>query len=125
MFAGLVDGDEWAAWNSGVATVGSRIAGGQLLVFPSRATPARLFAARESTSCGPARLFLGGGIALGPFRGTRTNAQTSDGAGPTWLQASGEDPGPHVPLTRRSMPDLGPSVEQLAEGLLARAGKVG
>jgi len=62
-----------------------------------------------------------GGMPLGLFNGVRTFTLTRDESGPTRFHMREEYTGPLLALIWRSMPDLGPSFEQFAAGLKARA----
>ena len=66
------------------------------------------------------RMVWTGGMPLGLFKGVRTFTLTpADGA--TRFTMREEFSGPMLPLIWRSMPDFGPSFEQFARGLKARA----
>ncbi len=58
---------------------------------------------------------------LGLFKGVRTFSLSPQEAGVTRFDMREEYTGPLLPLIWRSMPDLGPSFEQFASGLKARA----
>ena len=60
-----------------------------------------------------------GGMPLGLFKGVRTFTVTPAGDGATVFHLREEYTGPLVGLMWRSMPDLGPSFEQFANGLKA------
>ena len=57
---------------------------------------------------------------LGLFKGVRTFTLTPDGRA-TRFDMREEYTGPLLPVIWRSMPDLGPSFEQFARGLKAKA----
>jgi hypothetical protein len=61
-----------------------------------------------------------GGMPLGLFKGVRTFSLTPDGDGTRFTMRE-EYTGPLLGLIWRSMPDLGPSFEQFARGVKARA----
>jgi len=84
-------------------------------VSPNRAFPVKVSEFR------PAQVMQwSGGMPLGLFKGVRTFRLTPDG-GATRFEMREEFTGPMLPLIWRSMPDLGPSFEQFAQGLKARA----
>ena len=58
---------------------------------------------------------------LGLFKGVRTFTLTPSEGGPTRFHMREEYTGPLLGPIWRSMPDLGPSFEQFARGLKARA----
>jgi hypothetical protein len=58
---------------------------------------------------------------LGLFRGVRTYEVSPNGTGGTAFRVREEYTGPLVGLVWRSMPDLGPSFDQFAQGLKRRA----
>ncbi|MGC5022632.1 SRPBCC family protein [Micromonospora sp. DT47] len=116
----LVDGAAWPQWDSGVDGVEGRIALDQKIKIRSQAAPGRAFAVRV-TSLEPERaLRLSGGMPLGLFKGVRTYSLAPDGTGGTTFYLREEYSGPLLGLIWRSMPDLGPSFRQFAEGLKKR-----
>ena len=58
---------------------------------------------------------------LGLFKGVRTFELSPAGAGATRFHMREEYTGPLLALIWRTMPDLGPSFEQFARGLKAKA----
>jgi len=58
---------------------------------------------------------------LGLFKGVRTMTLTAQGDGHTAFEMQEVFSGPMLGVMSRSMPDLGPSFEQFAAGLKARA----
>ena len=66
------------------------------------------------------RMTWSGGMPLGLFKGVRTFRLAPEN-GATRFTMREEYTGPMLPLIWRSMPDLGPSFEQFARGLKARA----
>jgi uncharacterized protein YndB with AHSA1/START domain len=121
VWAVLADGVGWAKWDSGVDAVDGEIAPGATVKIRSRAAPGRTFPVTVTQFDRPSRLVFTGGMPLGLFRGTRTYALVGDGAGGTAFRLREEYTGPLLPLIWRSMPDLGPSFEQFAQGLKQRA----
>jgi hypothetical protein len=61
-----------------------------------------------------------GGMPLGLFKGVRTFTLSAEDGGTRFTMRE-EYTGPLLPLIWRSMPDLGPSFEQFARGLKAKA----
>jgi hypothetical protein len=68
-----------------------------------------------------ARMTWSGGMPLGLFKGVRTFTLAPGSDGATRFTMREEYTGPLLPLIWRSMPDLGPSFRQFADGLKARA----
>jgi hypothetical protein len=121
IWASLADAPTYAAWDSGVERVEGTIAPGETIKVHSQANPGRAFPAKVTEYEAGARMTWSGGMPLGLFKGVRTFTLTPDGTGPTRFHMREEYAGPLLPLIRRSMPDLGPSFEQFALGLKARA----
>jgi hypothetical protein len=115
----LVDGAGYPAWDSGVERVEGTIAPGGKITVYSAANPGRGFPVRVTVFIpGRAMTWLGG-MPLGLFRGERT-FRLEPRAGGTAFTMREEFTGPLVPLIWRSMPDLGPSFSQFANGLKKR-----
>ncbi|MBA3629961.1 MAG: hypothetical protein H0W55_09865 [Actinobacteria bacterium] len=66
-----------------------------------------------------------GGMPLGLFKGVRNFALAPEGNGGTKFHMREEYTGPLLPMIWRSMPDLGPSFRQFADGLKAKAEHTG
>ena len=116
----LTDTPAYAQWESGVRTVEGRIAPGEKIKVVSEANPGRAFPVKV-TSFEPGRSMVwSGGMPLGLFTGVRTFTLTPEN-GATRFEMREEYTGPLLPMIWRSMPDLGPSFEQFARGLKARA----
>jgi hypothetical protein len=117
----LTDAPAYAAWDSGVERVEGTIAPGETIKVHSRANPGRAFPVKV-TDFQPGRsMTWSGGMPLSLFRGVRTFTLAPDDRGATRFHMREEYTGPLLPLISRSMPDLGPSFEQFARGLKARA----
>ena len=120
VWAILTDAPGYAEWDSGVERVEGTIAPGEKIKVVSEANPGRAFPVKV-TAFEPARTMTwSGGMPLGLFKGVRTFALTHGGA-TTRFTMREQYTGPMLPLIWRSMPDLGPSFEQFARGLKARA----
>jgi hypothetical protein len=116
----LTDAPAYSQWDSGVQKVEGRIAPGEKIKVVSEANPGRAFPV-EVTQFEPGRSMVwSGGMPLGLFKGVRTFTLTPEG-GATRFTMREEYTGPLLPMIWRSMPDLGPSFEQFARGLKARA----
>ena len=121
IWAVLTDAPAYAAWDSGVERVEGTIAPGETIKVYSQANPGRAFPVKVTEYRPGERMTWTGGMPLGLFKGVRTFTLTPDGSGPTRFHMREEYTGPLLPLIWRSMPDLGPSFEQFARGLKARA----
>jgi uncharacterized protein YndB with AHSA1/START domain len=116
----LTDAAAWPSWDSGVTRVEGRIALGETLKITVEANPGRVFPVTVVTLDEPARMVFRGGMPLGLFTGERTYALESR-AGATNFTMREEYSGPLAPMIFRSIPDLGPSFRQFAEGLKQQA----
>ena len=120
IWAILTDAPSYAAWDSGVERVEGTIAPGETIKVHSQANPGRAFPVKV-TGFEPGRSMVwSGGMPLGLFKGVRTFTLTPEN-GATRFEMREDYTGPLLPMIWRSMPDLGPSFEQFARGLKARA----
>jgi hypothetical protein len=120
VWAILIDAPGYPDWDSGVERVEGRIAPGEKIKVVSEANPGRAFPVKV-TAFEPGRgMTWSGGMPLGLFRGVRTFTLVPDGDTTTFTMRE-EYTGPLLPLIWRSIPDLGPSFRQFADGLKARA----
>ena len=116
----LTDAPAYAQWDSGVQQVEGTIAPGEKIKVVSEANPGRAFPVKV-TGFEPGRSMVwSGGMPLGLFKGVRTFTLTPEDGGTRFTMRE-EYTGPLLPLIWRSMPDLGPSFEQFAGGLKAKA----
>jgi hypothetical protein len=120
VWAVLTDAPGYAKWDSGVERVEGTIAPGERIKVVSEANPGRAFPVKVTAFEPPRTMTWSGGMPLGLFKGVRTFELTPSGA-TTRFTMSEEYTGPLLPLIWRSMPDLGPSFEQFARGLKAKA----
>ena len=120
VWAVLTDAPAYAEWDSGVVRVEGRIAPQEKIKVVSEANPKRAFPVTVTEFAPGERMVWSGGMPLGLFKGVRTFTLAGDGAGTRFTMRE-EYSGPMLPLIWRSMPDLGPSFEQFARGLKARA----
>ena len=116
----LTDGPEYARWDSGVIRVEGAIAPQEKIKVVSEANPKRAFPVKVTEFAPGERMVWSGGMPLGLFKGVRTFTLAADGAATRFTMRE-EYTGPLLPMIWRSMPDLGPSFEQFAQGLKARA----
>jgi hypothetical protein len=120
IWAVLTDAPGYADWDSGVVRVEGTIAPQEKIKVVSEANPKRAFPVEVTEFAPGERMTWSGGMPLGLFKGVRTFRLSTEG-GATRFAMREEYTGPMVPLIWRSMPDLGPSFEQFARGLKARA----
>jgi hypothetical protein len=120
VWAILTDAPGYAAWDSGVERVEGTIAPGERIKVVSEANPGRAFPVKVTAFEPPRTMTWSGGMPLGLFKGVRTFAVVPDAAATRFTMRE-EYTGPMLPLIWRSMPDLGPSFEQFARGLKAKA----
>jgi hypothetical protein len=120
VWAVLCDGQRWSEWDSGVDAVAGRIGPGETITIRSQAAPGRAFPVKVTVFEPPTRLRFTGGMPLGLFRGVRTYDVSPGPSGGTTFRLREEYTGPLLRLIWRSMPDLGPSFVQFAEGLKHR-----
>ena len=121
VWAILIDAPAYSDWDSGVERVEGRIAPGEKLKVRSQAAPGRAFPVKVTELAAPRAMTWSGGMPLGLFKGVRTFRLSPEDGGRTRFTMREEYTGPLVPLIWRSMPDLGPSFEQFAQGLKQRA----
>jgi hypothetical protein len=120
IWAILTDAPAYPQWDSGVQKVEGTIAPGEKIKVVSEANPGRAFPVKV-TQFEPARsMTWSGGMPLGLFKGVRTFTLSPEGAATRFTMRE-EYTGPLLGMIWRSMPDLGPSFEQFARGLKARA----
>ena len=97
IWAILTDGANFARWDSGVERVEGRIAPGETIKVFVEVNPGRA------------------------FKGVRTYTLSPGANGTTKFHMREEYTGPILPMIWRSIPDLGPSFTQFANGLKQRA----
>lgn len=112
----LSDGANWPSWDSGVDGVEGEFGAGKRIKVRSAAQPGRAFPVRVTGWEPRKRIVLTGGMPLGLFRGERTYTLTPSGTG-TRFRMREEYTGPLLGVIGRSIPDLGPSFQQFADGL--------
>jgi uncharacterized protein YndB with AHSA1/START domain len=116
----LMDTAAWPDWDSGVTKVDGRLALGETLRISVEANAGRVFPVRVVTLSEPARMVFRGGMPLGLFTGERTyTLKREDGA--TRFTMREQYTGPLAGMIFKSIPDLGPSFQQFADGLKRRA----
>ena len=116
----LVDAPSYTTWDSGVRSIEGTIAEGEKLKLVSEVNPDRTFSLRVSEFTPPRSMTWTGGMPLGLFKGVRTYTVAPEGAGSTFTMREVYS-GPMLRFIAKSIPDLGPSFEQFANGLKAEA----
>ena len=116
----LTDAPGLSRWDSGIERVEGRIAPGETIKVFSKVNPGRAFPVKV-TQFVPARTMeWSGGMPLGLFKGVRTFTLTPE-TGRTRFTMREEYTGPLLGMMWKSMPDLGPSFHQFADGLKQQA----
>lgn len=121
IWAILTDGAHYPDWDSGVQRVDGRIAPGETIKVVSSVAPGRTFPVVVGDLVTNTSMTWTGGMPLGLFKGVRTFTLTPGADGSTTFHMREEYSGPLVSMMWRSMPDLGPSFAQFANGLKKRA----
>ncbi len=112
----LTDITAWPDWNSGVTKVNGRLALGEKLSITVEANPGRAFPVKVVTLTDPERIVFRGGMPLGLFTGERTYTLQNEGNGTRFTMRE-QYTGPLAGMIFKSIPDLGPSFQQFADGL--------
>ncbi|MFL6221039.1 MAG: hypothetical protein ACJ742_21285 [Actinomycetes bacterium] len=105
----------------GIERVEGSITPGNRLKVVSKADPGRAFPVKVTEFSPGQRMTWSGGMPLDLFKGVRTFPLAAGTDGATRFTRREEYTGPLLPMIWRSMPDLGPSFRQLANGLKERA----
>jgi hypothetical protein len=116
----LTDISGWPDWDSGVNKVDGRLALGEKISITVKANPGRAFPVKVVELSVPTRMVFRGGMPLGLFTGQRTYTLAAEGTGTRFTMRE-EYTGPLAGMIFKSIPDLGPSFRQFAEGLKQRA----
>jgi hypothetical protein len=121
IWAILTDAPGFQAWDSGIERVEGRIVPGEKIKVISKVNPGRAFPVKVTEFTPGQRMTWSGGMPLGLFKGVRTFTLSPAEDGATRFTMREEYSGPLLPMIWRSMPDLGPSFRQFADGLKQRA----
>jgi uncharacterized protein YndB with AHSA1/START domain len=117
----LTDTDAWPDWDSGVTKVDGQLALGEKLTISVKANPGRAFPVKVTELSEPERMCFRGGMPLGLFTGERTYTLSPEASGTRFTMRE-QYSGPLAGMIFKSIPDLGPSFEQFAEGLKLQVG---
>jgi hypothetical protein len=121
VWAILTDAPGYQTWDSGIVRVEGTIAPGEKIKVVSKANPGRTFPVKVTEFAPGERMTWSGGMPLGLFKGVRTFRLAPVADGTTRFTMREEYTGPLLPMIWRSMPDLGPSFRQFANGLKQHA----
>ncbi|MBA2272503.1 MAG: SRPBCC domain-containing protein [Actinobacteria bacterium] len=121
VWAILTDAPGYSRWDSGVERVEGDIAPGEKIKVLSKANPRRAFPVKVTEFTRDRKMTWTGGMPLGLFKGVRSFTLAPRENGGTEFDMREEYTGPLLPVIWRSMPDLGPSFKQFADGLKERA----
>lgn len=116
----LLDGAAYPSWDSGVDKVEGDVADGGKIKVHAAVSPGRAFPVKVAIDRSAGTMTWSGGMPFGLFRGVRTFRVTDNGSS-TGFTMREEFTGPLLGMIWKKMPDLGPSFEQFARGLKARA----
>ena len=121
VWAVLTDSERFPDWDSGIDKVEGKIAPGATIKLFVKVNPGRAFPLKVAEFAAPRRLVFSGGMPLGLFKGVRTYTLEPDGGGRTRFHMREEYTGPLLGMIWKSIPDLGPSFQQFANGLKSRS----
>lgn len=119
----LTDGEAYPKWDSGIERFEGKIAPGATVKLFVKVNPGRAFPLKVTELTSNRRMVFSGGMPLGLFRGVRTYTLEPDAAGGTNFHMREEYTGPLLGMIWKSIPDLGPSFKQFADGLKSEAEK--
>jgi uncharacterized protein YndB with AHSA1/START domain len=117
----LTDGERYAKWDSGIERFEGQIAPGATVRLYVKVNPGRAFPLKVTELTSNRRMVFSGGMPLGLFRGVRTYTLEPDATGGTNFHMREEYTGPLLGMIWKSIPDLGPSFQQFADGLKSEA----
>jgi uncharacterized protein YndB with AHSA1/START domain len=112
----LSDIAAWPNWDSGVRSVDGRLGLGEKLTISVEANPGRAFPVKVAKLEQPREMVFRGGTALGLFTGQRVYTLEPQ-AQATRFTMREQYTGPLAGIIFKSIPDLGPSFQQFADGL--------
>jgi hypothetical protein len=116
----ITDAPNLASWDSGIEKVEGKIEPGETIKVFVKVNPGKAFPVKVTEFKPAEKMVWSGGMPLGLFKGVRTYTLTPEGGG-TKFKMREEYTGPMLPMIWGSIPDLGPSFEQYAQGLKTKA----
>ena len=117
----LTDGEKYPTWDSGIERFEGKIAPGATVKLFVKVNPGRAFPLKVTELASDRRMVFSGGMPLGLFKGVRTYTLDPDATGGTDFHMREEYTGPLLGMMWKSIPDLGPSFQQFADGLKKKA----
>ena len=117
----LTAGEKYATWDSGIERFEGKIAPGATVKLYVKVNPGRAFPLKVTELTANQRMVFSGGMPLGLFKGVRTYTLDPDVSGGTNFHMREEYTGPLLGMIWGSIPDLGPSFQQFADGLKKQA----
>ena len=117
----LTDGEKYPTWDSGIERFEGKIAPGATVKLFVKVNPGRAFPLKVTELASDRRMVFSGGMPLGLFKGVRTYTLDADTTGGTDFHMREEYTGPLLGMMWKSIPDLGPSFQQFADGLKKKA----
>lgn len=117
----LMDGPSYVEWDPRMERLEGSIAPGETIKVFSKLSPGRAFPVKVTEFTPNIGMKWSGGMPLGLFKGERTFTLTSQDDGATEFTMREVFSGLLQPLIGKTIPDLGPSFEQFADGLKSRA----
>jgi hypothetical protein len=124
IWALLTDAAAYPSWNSTVAKVVGRIAGGEKIVVHATGAGGRAFPLRVGPFEPCTRMVWSGGMPFGLFTGQRTFRLDPKAGGVVTVSMREEFAGLLAPLITRSIPDLQPAFDRFVADLKVRAERV-
>ncbi len=121
VWALLADTAAWKAWNPTIISIDGSVALGSRIRLVSTANPKRAFSLTVNELAPPRRMVWADGMPLGLFRGVRTYEVTPGTDGACMFSMTEVYSGALLGMIGKSIPDLGPSFQQFADGLKAAA----
>ena len=119
----LTDGESFPRWDSGIERFEGKIAPGATVKLYVKVNPGRAFPLKVTEFNPNRKMVFSGGMPLGLFKGVRTYTLEPDAGGGTNFHMREEYTGPLLGMIWKSIPDLGPSFQQFADGLKNEAEK--
>lgn len=116
----LTDLPKWTEWNKTVEKVVGIAQPGQKVTVYTKLSPGRAFPVKVTEFTAPSRMVWTGGMPLGLFTGQRTYRLDATPTG-TRFSMSETFSGLMAPLITKSIPDLQPAFNEMAQCLKSKA----
>ncbi len=121
IWALLTDAPGWPSWNPTVDRVEGTISPGQKITVHAKISPGRAFPVTVSEFIPNEKMVWSSALPLGLFKGARTYTLSALSDGQVEFFMREEFTGPLAPMITKSIPDLQPAFNELAQALKARA----